>query len=72
MESRKRSAIKTVCWHFIATSITACIIYVAIGRIGLVLAIAAIDIILNMIAYYLHERIWDRVSFGRDKDQTSS
>ena len=71
MESRKRSAIKSVCWHVIATSITACIIYAFTGKFILAASIAAVDIIINMTVYYFHERFWDQIEYGRDEDKTS-
>jgi uncharacterized membrane protein len=66
MESRKRSAIKTICWHVIATSITMCVIYAFTGHFILAASIGAVDVVLNIIAYYFHERIWNLTDYGRE------
>ena len=36
-------------------------------QLSFALSIGGADIVVKMAAYYAHERLWDRVSFGRGK-----
>lgn len=67
METRKRSIIKTIIWRFIATTVTILVAYVWFGEwsSSIYLGIAANG--LKTMLYYMHERIWDRIDFGRKK-----
>ncbi len=67
MESRKRSIVKTITWRIIATLITVSIVYFFTREVVLSAGIGLVDVIVKVIAYYSHERIWDRIYFGRRK-----
>ena len=67
MESRARSALKTITWRVIATLITAGISWLITGRLRFAVLIGGTDAILKVGAYYLHERLWNSVEFGRPK-----
>ena len=69
MESHKRSITKAATWRIFATFVTISVVYVVTGKVGLSLGIGFADAIIKILAYYSHERMWDRISFGRKKEK---
>jgi uncharacterized membrane protein len=50
---------KTITRRLIATGITAAFVYAFTGRLELVGAVASIEEVIKMAAYFLHETAWD-------------
>jgi len=67
MESRQRSLIKTILWRIIATAVTMLISFIWLGEWGSSLALALTANGIKALLYYGHERLWNRVNFGREK-----
>ena len=65
MESHKRSLLKSITWRVIAFSVTFLIVYLFIKKPLEAGGIAVITNLINIIAYYIHERIWIKINFGR-------
>jgi len=65
MESHKRSLLKSITWRVIAFSVTFLIVYLFIKKPLEAGGIAVITNLINIIAYYIHERIWNKINFGR-------
>ena len=65
MESRKRSIAKTIIWRLIATTVTILIAYVWLGEWVSSISMGITANGIKTFLYYAHERIWDRVEFGR-------
>jgi uncharacterized membrane protein len=63
-----RSFIKSLCWRFIGTIDTILISYFVTGEIDFALSIGMIELITKMGLYVLHERLWNRVSWGKTKN----
>jgi len=64
-ESRLRSVFKTVSWRTLATLTTALLVFIFTKRIVIAFAIGSIEVAIKIFLYFFHERIWDKVSFGR-------
>ena len=64
-EEHKRSALKTVSWRVIATSTTMILVYVFTGEFELAAGVGIGDVLLKVLFYFLHERAWNRIAFGR-------
>ncbi len=64
-EEHRRSALKTISWRVIATSTGMLLVYAFTGRLELTASFGIGDIALKMIFYFLHERVWNRISYGR-------
>tara|TARA_R110002051_G_scaffold325678_2_gene430126 strand:- start:42799 stop:43062 length:264 start_codon:yes stop_codon:yes gene_type:complete len=60
-----RSIAKAVSWRIIGTLDTLLISYILTGKIALAASIASIDFITKMILYFFHERLWNKVSWGK-------
>ena len=67
MESHFRTIIKSLTWRLTAFSITTTVAWVIIGRVELAASIGLADTLIKLFAYYGHERLWLKVSFGRQK-----
>jgi len=65
LESHKRSIAKTITWRIVATFITATIAFLFTGQLVLSLGIGFTDAIIKLLSYYLHERAWNRIDYGR-------
>ena len=65
MESTSRSIAKAVSYRILGSAATTLIVYSLTGRPGPSLIAGAADIVVKIAVYYVHERIWDRISFGR-------
>jgi uncharacterized membrane protein len=61
-----RSGVKAITWRVIATTTTIFLVYVFTGELDLSLGVGFFDVLLKLAFYFLHERAWDRVWYGRD------
>jgi uncharacterized membrane protein len=64
-EKSYRTALKTTSWRVIATTDTFIISWFITGKLTWAGAIAGIEVFTKMFLYYGHERVWNRVSFGK-------
>jgi uncharacterized membrane protein len=64
-DSAVRSLIKTISWRITGSSATFLITYLISGNFVMASSVAVAQMIANTILYYVHERIWNRVSWGR-------
>jgi uncharacterized membrane protein len=65
MESHSRSIAKAFSYRILGSASTGLIVYVFTGRGSLSIGASAADIVIKIGMYFLHERIWDRISYGR-------
>jgi uncharacterized membrane protein len=62
-----RSLIKAISWRVTGTIDTVLVSFLVTGRIKLALSIGCVELFTKVGLYYLHERIWNKISFGRAK-----
>ena len=67
MESHKRTLMKTIIWRIIATAVTTLIAYAWFREWTSSISMAITANALKTLFYYAHERMWDRIDFGRRK-----
>jgi uncharacterized membrane protein len=60
-----RSVVKTITWRIVGTIDTIVISYFITGSFKMGVAIGSIEIISKMVLYFLHERVWQHVNFGK-------
>lgn len=60
-----RSIAKAVSWRVVGTLDTLLISYLLTGKVAIAASIASIDFITKMFLYFFHERIWNKVSWGK-------
>lgn len=64
-ETHTRSVIKALSWRTLGTMDTFVISWVMTGRVAMAGSIAGLEIITKIAWYYLHERIWGAIAWGR-------
>ena len=67
MESHSRSIAKAVSYRILGSAVTGMILFALTGKPGISLIGSGMDVVLKIGAYFVHERIWDRISSGRSK-----
>ena len=65
-ESHSRSIVKAISYRILGSASTGLIVYVLTGKGSLGLASSLLDVVLKIGVYFVHERIWDRISYGRE------
>ena len=64
-DSPQRSLLKALSWRFLATLTTMIIIYYVSGSLDWALVGGAFDVVVKLILYYLHERLWTNIQWGK-------
>jgi len=67
-EKHYRSVVKAISWRVTGTLDTIVISFIITGgQTGIALSIGFVELFTKIALYYVHERIWNRLSFGRAK-----
>lgn len=66
-ESKRRALVKAITWRVSGTLATAVIVYIFTSKIDLALLIGGIETISKTALYFLHERFWNHISFGKKR-----
>jgi uncharacterized membrane protein len=69
MESTRRSIAKAISYRFFGTITTTVLVLLVIGQLELAAAIGLADTLFKIVVYILHERFWNRISYGRVKSE---
>lgn len=69
MESHARSIAKAVSYRVLGSASTALIVYAGTRRLTLSAGVGAADAIIKIGLYFLHERIWNFIPFGRGQEK---
>jgi len=64
-ETHKRSIVKTISWRILATITTMSLVYIFTGELTTALEVGSAEVVLKLIKYYFHERIWNRIKWGK-------
>ncbi|MHC4061521.1 MAG: DUF2061 domain-containing protein [Planctomycetota bacterium] len=67
MESHCRSIAKAVTWRMGGTVVTFAVAWILTGNLSLSAGIGLLDTVIKVGAFYAHERMWNRVSFGKQR-----
>ena len=65
MDTNARSIAKAVSYRILGSAVTGIIFYLLTGKGGLSLGAGALDMVVKIGAYFVHERIWDKIEYGR-------
>lgn len=68
-ETKARSIVKTISWRILATLTTITLVYIFIGDTTIAFTVGGIEVFLKMLVYFVHERVWDKLKFGRHEIQ---
>ncbi len=67
MDSHSRSFVKALSYRMLGSMATAIIFLLLTGNLKISLGAGVLDCFAKLALYFLHERIWDRIPFGRPK-----
>jgi uncharacterized membrane protein len=62
---RKRSIVKAITYRIAIVILDFTTIYLFTGKVNIALGFMVISNLYTTVAYYLHERIWSRIAWGR-------
>jgi uncharacterized membrane protein len=65
MENHKRTIAKTASWRVLATLITTFVAWMLTGELRFAATVGALDTVAKLVMYYVHERAWNRIDYGR-------
>jgi uncharacterized membrane protein len=65
IETKGRSLAKALSWRVFATVITGTVAFALTGKLGFALQIGLIDTLIKVFVYFGHERVWQRIAYGR-------
>jgi len=66
MESNKRSIVKALTWRILASFATFLISLFLTGDVSAATSIAFVQVFVNLILYFLHERAWNNIGWERN------
>ena len=64
-ETTVRSVVKTISWRITGSGATFAISYAVLGDFAVSGTIAVIQLVFNTVLYFVHERLWNRIPWGR-------
>lgn len=65
MDTKKRSIVKALSWRITATVTTILIVLLFTGKLLLALSVGLVELVVKLLLYYVHERAWNRLRWGR-------
>ena len=65
-DTPNRSLVKTISWRITGSTATFAISYAVLGDVSVSGTIAVIQLTFNTLLYFVHERVWNRVQWGRN------
>jgi uncharacterized membrane protein len=67
MESTSRSLAKAVSYRVLGSTGTALVVLLLSGNLKISLGVGALDMLLKIALYFVHERLWNHIPYGRPK-----
>lgn len=67
MEKHVRSFAKAISWRIVATLTTMLLVFAFTGSLMISGSVGIAELVVKILVYYLHERVWNIVDFGRKK-----
>lgn len=64
-ESKRRSFLKALSWRIVATVTTTLLVYIFTGEWAIAFSVGMLEAVAKMLIYFFHERLWDRIKYGR-------
>ena len=62
--NKTRSLAKAISWRILASADTFLISYIITGKLSWAGSITLLEIITKTVLYYIHERGWNKISWG--------
>lgn len=65
IDTTARSVVKTISWRITGSTATFAISYAILGDFAVSGTIAMIQLTFNTVLYFIHERVWNWITWGR-------
>jgi adenylylsulfate kinase len=66
-ETKARSIAKAITYRVLGSSSTAAIVFLFSHKLSLSLGVGVLDSVVKIAMYFVHERVWNYIDFGRPK-----
>jgi uncharacterized membrane protein len=66
IETALRSGAKTLCYRLLGSTVTFVIAYLFTDEVIVSATISATEFVLKPMMYWMHERVWNRIHWGRE------
>lgn len=66
-EKNYRSLVKSISYRITGTLATFIISFFVTGELKFAISIMSVDFISKIVIFYFHERLWNRIKFGKVK-----
>ncbi len=66
-EQRQRSILKALSYRITGSCFTMAAAYFFTGELLVAASIGGIEIVSKLLLYYWHERLWDKIKYGKKK-----
>ena len=67
-DTRKRSIVKSIIWRIICIIVSIITAFLLTGKIEVSIAIGTTYNAITMVLYYFHERLWNTLKWGKEKN----
>lgn len=67
-ETHTRSVAKALSWRILGTMATTLLVFIFTRKWSVSLAVGGVEFLSKIGLFWLHERIWDRVPLGRERE----
>jgi len=67
MESRRRSLAKAFSYRLLGSLSTGLLVYLVTGDPKVSLGAGVLDSLVKIVLYFLHERLWQHIPYGRER-----
>ena len=64
-EKPLRSIVKSLSWRTVGTIDTILISWIITGQLTLAVSIASVELFTKVVLYFLHERAWNQIKWGK-------
>ena len=71
-EEHRRSIIKAVSYRLLASTATTTIVFIFTRKIALSIGAGLAEAVVKMLCYYIHERAWSLIKYGKKPHPLSS
>ena len=71
-DTHTRSFVKGLSWRLIATIPTMALVFIFTRNLTITFGVGVIDTIAKLIFFYLHERMWIKIPWGKHTDSKES
>ena len=66
-EKNYRSLVKSISYRITGTIATFIISFLVTGELKFAISIMSVDFVSKIVIFYIHERLWNRIKFGKVK-----